>query len=332
MTKLEKNVIGIDVGSENLWADYLSTDGTQINKGVKNLKKDINIFLGKLSPQDYCLVVESTGSYSSRIVNYAIRSGFTVYVANPLSIKRFGEMHNFISKTDAQDAMMIRRYGEMMEMRPYVPKSIDIEFLEQELNLWEDLEQEKRRYASKRAALKFNANINPDTAKQYDRHIRSLEAEIAKVVGRVDKMEKADMKESLELLCSIKGIGTKTAMLLLTATNGFKNFENAKSMTKYFGLAPRLYQSGKKKMGLGKCRTSKNFIRSKLYICSWSAIRSNTQCRELYQRLLAKGKAKKLALIAVCAKLIKQAFGVIKNKIPYEKEYQNLTKNSCIAT
>jgi hypothetical protein len=54
-----------------------------------------------------------------------------------------------------------------------------------------------------------------------------------------------------------------------------------------------------------------------LYMCARSAKKYNRACRELYERLQAKGKAKKLALIAVANKLLKQAFAIVKNKTTY---------------
>jgi hypothetical protein len=65
-------------------------------------------------------------------------------------------------------------------------------------------------------------------------------------------------------------------------------------------------------------------IRALLYVCAWSAKRCNRACRDLYERLLAKGKAKKLALIAVVNKLIKQAFAVATQQTIYNKNYQNI--------
>ncbi len=61
-----------------------------------------------------------------------------------------------------------------------------------------------------------------------------------------------------------------------------------------------------------------------LYICSWSAKRCNKACRELYERLIAKGKAKKLALIAVANKLLKQAFAIAKQQTKYQENYLNI--------
>ena len=58
-----------------------------------------------------------------------------------------------------------------------------------------------------------------------------------------------------------------------------------------------------------------------MYVCAWSARRCNKACRELYERLVAKGKAKKLALIAVANKLLKQAFAIATQQVKYNENY-----------
>ena len=64
--------------------------------------------------------------------------------------------------------------------------------------------------------------------------------------------------------------------------------------------------------------SSDGLIRSKLYLCSLFAKRANAACKALYDRLVAEGKNGKLALIAVCNKLLKQAFAIIKSGVPYQ--------------
>lgn len=66
-------------------------------------------------------------------------------------------------------------------------------------------------------------------------------------------------------------------------------------------------------------------IRAMLYVCAWTAKKCNRACRELYERLLAKGKAKKLALIAVANKLLKQAFSIAVNEKMYTEKNISIT-------
>jgi len=62
-------------------------------------------------------------------------------------------------------------------------------------------------------------------------------------------------------------------------------------------------------------------LRKLLFMCSFNACKYNRACKSLYDRLVAKGKSKKLALIAVCNELLKQAFGVVKNGLPYDENF-----------
>ena len=78
----------------------------------------------------------------------------------------------------------------------------------------------------------------------------------------------------------------------------------------------------------GKVRITKmggSLIRSKLFMCSFSAKKSNAACKALSERLVAKGKNGKLALIAVCNKLLKQAFAIVKSGILYRPDFANIS-------
>ena len=68
-------------------------------------------------------------------------------------------------------------------------------------------------------------------------------------------------------------------------------------------------------------------LRNLLFLCSFTACQHNKACKNIYQRITNKGKSKKLALIAVSNKLLKQAFAVAKSGIPYDEDYQSRFSN-----
>jgi len=70
-------------------------------------------------------------------------------------------------------------------------------------------------------------------------------------------------------------------------------------------------------------KTYNPLVRNHLFLCSFTACEYNPQCKALYERIVAKGKSKKLALIAVSNKLLKQAFAVAKSGIPYDPNYRS---------
>ncbi len=131
--------------------------------------------------------------------------------------------------------------------------------------------------------------------------------------------------EMLEDIKSIPGLGKKTAMALIVLSGGFERFDDYRKLSSYIGICPRLFESGTSVKGKARiCKMGMSRIRAMLYICAWSAKRCNKACKELYERLVAKGKAKKLALIAVANKLLKQAFAIATQKTKYNENYSNI--------
>jgi len=152
--------------------------------------------------------------------------------------------------------------------------------------------------------------------------LKRLKKEMEKIESILELKVKKVHKESLTLLQSIPGIGKKTALLLLVLTDGFNRFNSSKELCSYAGLTPIIRQSGSSVRG--KSRISKignPRLRNLLFMCSFNACKYNKACKALYDRIVAKGKSKKLALIAVCNKLLKQAFAIVKSGLPYDVEF-----------
>ena len=115
-------------------------------------------------------------------------------------------------------------------------------------------------------------------------------------------------------------VGKKTAMILIVSTNGFRDFESASQVSSFFGLAPNERSSGSSVRG--RTRISKvgdPLLRNHLFLCSFTACVHNPQCKALFERIVLKGKGKELALIAVCNKLIKQAYGIARSGLDYDR-------------
>lgn len=180
MSKLSKKVIGVDVGSKFLTVSFNDDQNQDQIYNIGNNQRSILSFLKKICAEEYCFVIESTGNYSSRLLHLSLSSGFEASLINCMSVKHFSRMKNIITKTDAEDAKLIRLYGEMFRPEIYKAKSIEIEYLDQEIKLLNDLEEEKRRYGVKLKALRYNPQLNPDTEKHYERRLKQLDKEIRK--------------------------------------------------------------------------------------------------------------------------------------------------------
>jgi transposase len=145
--------------------------------------------------------------------------------------------------------------------------------------------------------------------------VQALEAELLTLLEQ-------RFTQGIKLLESIPGIGRKTAGMLLLFAGGFTRLDNYRQLIAKASLSPREHTSGTSVRG--KARITKMgaaVLRGKLFVCSFSAKKSNAACKALYERLVTKGKNGKVALIAVCNKLLKQAFALIKSGIPYQADF-----------
>ena len=118
------------------------------------------------------------------------------------------------------------------------------------------------------------------------------------------------------------GIGKRATAILIVTTQGFKHTKNYRQLISYAGLSPKEYSSGSSIRGKVRiCKQGGSLLRHTLYMCALNAKKTNGACKELFDRLVAKGKNKKLAIIAVANKLLKQVFGVVKNECLFDRNY-----------
>lgn len=270
-------------------------------------------------------VMEATGSYHQQLATWLATNGFKVSVVNPLVIKRFAQMRLRLAKTDKADAKIIRQYAELEQPELWSPPQ---EYILQstEINSLVML------FIRQRTALKNKLHsVNHKEGnftlivKSLDRQIKILDQEVTRLEKCMEDLIKKYEGEMFARLCTIPGIGRKTAMFLIVVTNGFKFFENSKQLSAFLGLAPTIRVSGRSIRGQSRIsKTGNRIIRNLLFMCSFTACERNKACHELYERIVAKGKSKKLALIAVANKLLKQSLAIAKSGDDYLENYKSI--------
>jgi transposase len=93
-----------------------------------------------------------------------------------------------------------------------------------------------------------------------------------------------------------------------------------------FNLTPSPVESGSSVRGKGSIKKRGNpYVRQVFYMCALSAVRSNPYCKDLYERLLERGKSKTEALVAVAHKLLRQCYGVLKSRTPFRVKEKEVT-------
>ena len=171
-------------------------------------------------------------------------------------------------------------------------------------------------------SLKILPFQDKDVLKVINKSISHLESQIIKMEDALELKLKSWTPEILENLQSIPGMGKRAASLLIVFTDGFTKVENYRQLISLAGLSPKIFESGSSVRGKVRiCKMGGGSLRNVLYMCSMSAIKYNSACKSLYDRLKAKGKNGKVALIAVCNKLLKQAFAIAKSGVKYNHNY-----------
>lgn len=315
----DKKYFGIDISKDVFDVyDYLGNHH-QFSNDYKGYKKFNKI----LDEESHC-VMEATGYYHSKLAYYLLEENIKTSVVNPLKIKRFIQMNLSKIKTDKSDAKQIYNYAVQMELKLWKGESKTQQESLQISRLLSVYTKQSTMMKNKIHGEEVLGNPSKIVVQSLNKQLKNLKKEMLKLELALENNVKKEHQESLSLLKSIPGIGDKTAMMLLVFTDGFKRFSSSKELCSYAGITPIIRESGSSIKGRPRISKVGNVkLRNLLFLCSMNAYKYNRACKNLFDRIVAKGKSKKLALLAVCNKLLKQAFSIVKNRIPYDDNFRS---------
>ena len=312
--------IGIDVSKDSFVAAYPTKSGYS-TKTFLNTTCGVRQFITSLPEDSHC-VMEATGNYSMLLLYLLQQANIIVSMENPQKIKYFARAMLSTTKTDEIDAKLIALYGEKMEPAPFKIPSESIILLKQKRTVLRQLKKQLTAMINLQHSLSVLPKQDPTAKAATEQTIKFLRKQISKMEEEITNISNKEFKRQMELLTSIKGIGENIASALIMATGGFTYFSSAKQISRFLGLCPTYQQSGTSVNIKGHInRNGDTHLRSMMYVVAFSSIRSNTACRETYERLRSNGKSGRVAIIAVANKLIRQAFAVVTNNRPYIDGY-----------
>ncbi len=316
MTK-DRKIYGIDI-SKKVFDIYNKDKGHfQLENGESGFKS-----LLKCLPKTALVVMEATGYYHYRLAQFLHQNGVMVSVVNPLSVKRFIQMKLAKIKTDKSDAKSICEYGIVNEVPLYnALTNIQAECLQ----LFRLLDSYVKKSTATKNKLHGEEVLGIPSKTVYDslkRDLKHLNKEQQILEKRLLELVKQDQQSQLTLLQTIPGIGLKTALFLIVVTDGFKKFESGSQLCSYVGITPTIRESGSSVRGRSRIsKVGNRKLRNLVFLAAFSAYKYNKACKALFDRIVAKGRSKKLALIAVANKLLKQAFAIAKSGLPYDENF-----------
>jgi transposase len=319
------NYVGIDISKVTFDVAVNHQDEYHYYK-FSNDVNGFKAFLGLLS-KEHQVVMEASGPYYLQLACFLHRNDVSVSVINPLVIRRFCQMRLCRTKTDKKDARMIAEYGKTEQPSNWKPEEKYVLELKQMQAAMDLLNKHRTDILRQLEAFRANEYVCKEAVQSISKANDANVKQIAKLEENMQKLIEQFHGQMYRQLQSIPGMGKKTALLLIVISGGFTKFENSKQLSSYIGLCPRIFESGTSVKG--KSRITKmgmSRIRAMLYMCAWSAKRCNKACKELYERLVSNGKARRQALIAVSNKLLKQAQAIATSNISYQENY---IKNTC---
>lgn len=292
--------IGIDVSKEEVVFAREGEPGTKsytnTERGHQQLIRDLDQTPAEL------IVVESTGGYERALVAALGAVALPVVVVNPRQVRDFAKATGQLAKTDTIDAHMLADFGARVrpERRELASEEQDElrDFLVRHEQLTQMIVAEKSRLLQAQGASRHVLR------KKIKNHIRFLEREIELLDSDLDDTLKKSpiWKEKDDLLQSVPGVGKQTARTMLGLVPELGTLSAGK-ISKLVGVAPFNDDSGKFR-GKRRIRGGRARVRAVLYMATLVATRYNPVIKAYYQRLLAIGKPKKLALVACMRKLL----------------------------
>lgn len=315
---------GIDIS--HLVFDVTDSDGNyyQFKNKVSGFKK----FIKLLNCNSHC-VMEATGYYHYQLAYYLFENDKKVSVENPLAVKRFIQMGLSKIKTDKSDSKLICAYAEQVELKLWKGSSKEAQESLQITRALSVYTKQRTMLKNKLHGESVLGEPSKAVVRSLKRSLRQLDKEVKTLEDKLLLLVKESHQDLFTRIKTIPGIGRKTAIMLIVLTGGFERFSSASELCSYAGLTPMIRQSGSSVKGRPRISKMGNQkLRNLLFMCSFTACKYNKACRDLYERIVAKGKSKKLALIAVCNKLLKQAFAIAKSGLIFDNEYKStLAKN-----
>jgi transposase len=289
--------VGIDVSKEKLDVAVESAGEVWQVTNDEAGHRELRARLTEAGPR--LVVLEASGGYEAIVAGALWEAGFQVAVVNPRQVRDFARGMGKLAKTDQIDARVLALFGEKVPLEVRAPVDAEAKELQgmvlRRRQLVEMLAMEKNRRGLVTAGR---------ARKSLDKHITWLEEAVRRANDDIDQtVRKSPLwREQEDLLRSFKGIGPVSARTILVELPEL-GMLNRKKIAALVGVAPFNRDSGKLR-GKRMIAGGRSHVRTVLYMAAVTAARSNPVIRALYQRLLAAGKAKKVALIACLRKIL----------------------------
>jgi transposase len=248
------------------------------------------------------VLMEASGGYETAAACALQAAGFDVVVMNPRQARNFAKAMGQLAKTDRVDAQVLKQFGAVIARHPERDRYVRALPDAQRTHL-AALVMRRRQLTDMRTAESNRlVQAHPAASKSVQMILKALDKQLGSVDHDIDQHVRRHFKDVATWLETIQGVGDVTAATMVGLLGELGQLPR-RSMAKLAGVAPLANDSG---THTGKRSTwgGRSEVRAVLYMATLTATRSNPVIREFYQQLIAKGKPKKVAIVACMRKLL----------------------------
>jgi len=298
---VSKDRLDVAVGSEGeLW--QVSNDSAGHSELLERLSE--------VKPA--LIVLEASGGYEAVVAGVLWDAGHPVAVVNPRQVRDFARGMGKLAKTDQIDARVLAMFGEKVPIEVRAP-------LDAEARELQTMVVRRRQLVEMLTMEKNRRPLVPSgrARKSLDKHIAWLEEAVRRASDDIDQTVRQSplWREKEDLLRSVKGIGPVSARTILVELPELGRL-NRKQIAALVGVAPFNRDSGRFK-GQRTIAGGRSHVRTVLYMAAVTAARHNPLIRPLYQRLIATGKKKKVAIVACIRKLLTILTAMVRDNVHF---------------
>jgi transposase len=306
----QATAVGIDVSKDKLDVHVLpSGQAWSVKRDAAGLAE----LCRRLEGMSGVVAVEATGGYESVVAASLSSAGLPLVVVNPAQVRAFAKALGQRAKTDPIDAAVIARFVEAT--KPVVRPLPD-----QATRLLSDLLARRRQIVDMMSAE--SQRLQRTDVAGVRKSIKRLVLALERALGSVDK----DIDDSVrgspvwrakeDLLASVPGVGKVIARTMVADLPELGTL-GRKQISALAGLAPFVRQSGKWK-GQARIGGGRPVVRTALFMGAQSAKQHNPVLKVFFERLIASGKSKMAATIAVAHKLLIILNAILRDQKPWQ--------------
>ncbi len=329
-----RQCVGIDISKDSFVACISHKTSTD-EIIVKSTKKIPNSLIGYHTLQEWVskftnsefpliYVMEATGIYYEALAFDLLERGKSVSVQLAKNVKFFMQSHNIKSKTDDIDAQAIAQMGLERKLKLWQPGSI-------QMRLLKHLCRERIMLQAEQTSVKNQSHAWKHTYKPEKNILKRLENRLSFIKEQIQEIEQEiksivendqDLAKRVANVCTIKGVGFLSAIVIIAETNGFALFNNKAQLISYAGYDVVRKQSGNSEAKTRISKKGNKNIRKALFFPATTASRFNTKMKSTYEKISERTAIKMKGNVAVQRKMLILIYTIYKNNIPYDENYQ----------